>query len=43
MRLSLVLGLIYFLSEVLLSVTRRGRSKTGTKQDRSLERMKAEG
>jgi protein-S-isoprenylcysteine O-methyltransferase Ste14 len=35
MRLSLVLGLVYFASEVLLSVTRRGRSKTGEKQDRS--------
>jgi protein-S-isoprenylcysteine O-methyltransferase Ste14 len=35
MRLSLTLGLIYLISEVLLSVTRRGRSKTGEKQDRS--------
>jgi protein-S-isoprenylcysteine O-methyltransferase Ste14 len=35
MRLSLVLGLVYFASEVLLSVTRRGRSKTGEKQDQS--------
>jgi protein-S-isoprenylcysteine O-methyltransferase len=35
MSLSLKLGLIYFVSEVLLSVTRRGRSKTGEKQDRS--------
>ena len=34
MRLSLLLGLIYLVSEVLLSVTRRGRSKTGQKQDR---------
>src|SRR5436305_1957623 len=35
MRLSLVLGLIYLISEALLSVTRRGRSETGEKQDRS--------
>jgi protein-S-isoprenylcysteine O-methyltransferase Ste14 len=35
MRLSLVLGMIYLISEILLSVTRRGRSKTGEKQDRS--------
>jgi protein-S-isoprenylcysteine O-methyltransferase Ste14 len=35
MSLSLVLGLIYLASEVLLTVTRRGRSKTGTKQDKS--------
>lgn len=35
MRLSLVLGLIYLVSEVVLTVTRRGRSKTGTKQDKS--------
>lgn len=35
MRLSLVLGLLYFISEVLLTVTRRSRSATGTKQDRS--------
>jgi protein-S-isoprenylcysteine O-methyltransferase len=39
MRLSLILGLIYFVSEVLLSITRRGRSKTGTKQDRSTLRV----
>ena len=39
MRLSLILGLIYFVSEVLLSVTRRGRSETGTKQDRSTLRV----
>src|SRR6266404_4891116 len=39
MRLSLVLGLIYLVSEVLLSVTRRGRSKTGEKQDRSTLRV----
>jgi protein-S-isoprenylcysteine O-methyltransferase Ste14 len=35
MRLSLVLGLIYLGSEILLTVTRRSRSKTGEKQDRS--------
>src|SRR5205085_2860448 len=29
------LGLIYFASEVLLTLTRRSRSKTGTKQDKS--------
>ena len=39
MRLSLILGLIYFVSEVLLSITRRGRSQTGTKQDRSTLRV----
>lgn len=35
MRLSLALGLIYLISELLLTVTRRGRSKTGEKQDRA--------
>jgi protein-S-isoprenylcysteine O-methyltransferase len=35
MRLSGWLGLIFFASEVLLTVTRRSRSKTGTKQDKS--------
>src|SRR3954471_24496662 len=35
MSLSLKLGLIYLVSEVLLTITRRSRSKTGTKQDRS--------
>ena len=39
MRLSLVLGLIYLISEVLLSITRRGRSETGEKQDRSTLRV----
>jgi len=29
------LGLIYLVSEILLTLTRRSRSKTGTKQDRS--------
>jgi len=35
MRLSLVLGVIYFLSELLLTITRRSRSRTGEKQDKS--------
>ena len=35
MPLSLTLGLIYLISELLLTVTRRARSRTGTKQDRS--------
>ena len=35
MALSLQLGLIYLLSELLLTLTRRSRSQTGTKQDRS--------
>ena len=35
MTLSLRLGLIYLVSELLLTLTRRSRSKTGTKQDRS--------
>jgi protein-S-isoprenylcysteine O-methyltransferase Ste14 len=39
MRLSLILGLIYLASEILLTVTRRGRSKTGEKQDRSTLRV----
>jgi protein-S-isoprenylcysteine O-methyltransferase Ste14 len=39
MRLSLILGSIYFLSELLLTVTRRSRSATGTKQDRSTLRV----
>jgi protein-S-isoprenylcysteine O-methyltransferase len=34
MALSLQLGLIYLISELLLAVTCRSRSKTGTKQDR---------
>jgi protein-S-isoprenylcysteine O-methyltransferase len=33
--MSLTLGLIYLISELLLTVTRRSRSRTGTKQDRS--------
>src|SRR2546423_487652 len=39
MRLSLYLGLVYFVSEVLLTITRRSRSRTGTKQDRSTLRV----
>jgi len=39
MRLSLILGLIYFLSELLLTITRRSRSATGEKQDRSTLRV----
>jgi len=35
MPLSLKLGLVYLISEVLLTVTRRSRSRTGTKQDKS--------
>ena len=35
MPLSSKLGLIFFASEVLLTITRRSRSKTGTKQDKS--------
>jgi protein-S-isoprenylcysteine O-methyltransferase Ste14 len=35
MSLSLRLGLFYLISELLLTVTRRSRSQTGTRQDRS--------
>jgi protein-S-isoprenylcysteine O-methyltransferase Ste14 len=35
MSLSLKLGLVYLVSEVLLTATRRSRSRTGTKQDKS--------
>ena len=35
MAVSLLLGLVYLISELLLTVTRRSRSRTGTKQDRS--------
>ena len=35
MSLTSELGLIYLVSEILLTLTRRSRSKTGTKQDRS--------
>lgn len=34
MALSLQLGLVYLVSEFLLTVTRRSRSRTGTRQDR---------
>ena len=39
MSLSLKLGLVYLISELLLTVTRRSRSRTGTKQDRSTLRV----
>jgi protein-S-isoprenylcysteine O-methyltransferase len=39
MSLSLQLGLVYLFSEVLLTVTRRSRSRIGTKQDRSTLRV----
>ena len=39
MDLSLKLGLVYLVSEMLLTVTRRSRSRTGTKQDRSTLRV----
>jgi protein-S-isoprenylcysteine O-methyltransferase len=35
MSLSLRLGLVYLISELLLTATRRSRSRTGTKRDRS--------
>jgi protein-S-isoprenylcysteine O-methyltransferase len=35
MSLSLQIGVVYLISELLLTVTRRSRSRTGTKQDRS--------
>jgi protein-S-isoprenylcysteine O-methyltransferase Ste14 len=35
MSLPLQLGLVYLISELLLTVTRRSRTRTGTKQDRS--------
>jgi protein-S-isoprenylcysteine O-methyltransferase Ste14 len=35
MTLSLKLGLVFLASEILLTLTRRSRSKTGTKQDKS--------
>ena len=35
MSLALKLGLVYLASEVLLTITHRSRSKTGTKQDKS--------
>src|SRR5436189_4089737 len=39
MSLSLQLGLVYLISELLLTVTRRSRSRSGTKQDRSTLRV----
>ena len=39
MSISLTLGLIYLISELLLTITRRSRSRTGTKQDRSTLRV----
>src|SRR5207237_10178009 len=39
MSVSLLLGLVYLISELLLTVTRRSRSLTGTKQDRSTLRV----
>jgi protein-S-isoprenylcysteine O-methyltransferase len=39
MSLAWKLGMIYLVSEILLSLTRRSRSKTGTKQDRSTLRI----
>jgi protein-S-isoprenylcysteine O-methyltransferase len=39
MSLAWKLGMIYLVSEILLSLTRRSRSKTGTKQDRSTLRV----
>ena len=39
MSLSLQLGLVYLISELVLTVTRRSRSRTGTKQDRSTLRV----
>ena len=34
MSVSLLLGVVYLISELLLATTRRSRSRTGTKQDR---------
>lgn len=39
MSLPLRLGLVYLISELLLTATRRSRSRTGTKQDRSTLRV----
>ena len=39
MSLSLKLGLIYLISEFLLTVTRRSRCQNGTKEDRSTLRV----
>jgi protein-S-isoprenylcysteine O-methyltransferase len=39
MSLSLKLGLVYLISELLLNLTRRSRSQSGTRQDRSTLRV----
>src|SRR6266513_4654461 len=39
MSVSLLLGLVFLISELLLTVTCRSRSRTGTKQDRSTLRV----
>ena len=39
MSVSLLLGLVYLISELLLTVMRRSRSRTGTKQDRRTLRV----
>jgi protein-S-isoprenylcysteine O-methyltransferase len=39
MSVSLLLGVVYLISELLLTVTRRSRSRTGTKQARSTLRV----
>ena len=39
MSLPFQLGLVYLISELLLTVTRRSRTRTGTKQDRSTLRV----
>jgi protein-S-isoprenylcysteine O-methyltransferase len=39
MSVSLLLGLVYLISELLLTATRRSRSRNGTKQDRSTLRV----
>ena len=39
MSVSLLLGVVYLISELLLTVTHRSRSRTGTKQDRSTLRV----
>src|SRR5213593_4047896 len=39
MSVSLLLGLVYLISELVLTATRRSRSRTGTKQNRSTLRV----
>src|SRR6476619_2817831 len=39
MSVCLLLGLVYLISELLLTITRRSRSRTGSKQDRSTLRV----